>query len=211
VGILGYVPQPWNVNIHYDATLARLAHHGARSALDVGCGDGFLSARLARSGLEVVAVDADAPVVDRARARFPDVPVDWVVGDVMVLPLAAGSFDLVVSNATLHHLGDPGAALERLGDLVRPGGRLGVVCFVRPRWVDLPWWVIAFVARGAANRVRGKWEHTAPTSWPPAYTLAGLRRAASRLPGARTRRLVLGRVLVTWERPALTGSVSPTC
>ena len=77
------MPEPWNINIHYDATLSRLAPRGAGSALDVGCGDGFLSARLASRGLEVVAVDADRPVVERARARFPDVPVDWVVVDAM--------------------------------------------------------------------------------------------------------------------------------
>jgi 2-polyprenyl-3-methyl-5-hydroxy-6-metoxy-1,4-benzoquinol methylase len=40
------VAEPWNVNIHYDATLAGCVPATARSVLDVGCGDGFLAARL---------------------------------------------------------------------------------------------------------------------------------------------------------------------
>jgi 2-polyprenyl-3-methyl-5-hydroxy-6-metoxy-1,4-benzoquinol methylase len=38
--------EPWNINIHYDGKLDRSVPPEAGSVLDVGCGDGFLAARL---------------------------------------------------------------------------------------------------------------------------------------------------------------------
>lgn len=117
----------WNGNIHYDARLAACVPDGAGAVLDVGCGDGFLAARLARCVPLVVALDIDAPVLGRARARFPDAPVTWCHGDVLTRPLEAGSFDAVLSNAMLHHLPGTRAALRRLSQLVRPRpGLVGV-------------------------------------------------------------------------------------
>jgi SAM-dependent methyltransferase len=191
---------PWNVNIHYDALLESRVPPGARRVLDVGCGDGFLAARLARRIPDVTALDVDAPVLLRAQARFATAPVRWLHGDVMTAELPA--FDAVVSNAALHHLGDTGPALQRLADLVRPGGTLGVVAFVRPSPRNGLWHVTSWVACAVVNRVKGKWEHTAPIKWPPAATLRRLRAdARAALPGAVVRRLFYGRVLITWAKP----------
>jgi len=131
--------EPWNVNIHYDLTLDRQVPPAAKSVLDVGCGDGFLAARLARRVPHVVALDIDEPVLGRARSRFPNAPITWRHGDVLTDDLECGFFDAVVSNATLHHLGDAFTSLRRLGTLVRPGGVLAVVTFPCMQWRDLPW------------------------------------------------------------------------
>jgi 2-polyprenyl-3-methyl-5-hydroxy-6-metoxy-1,4-benzoquinol methylase len=193
---------PWNANIQYDGRLDACVPASATSALDVGCGDGFLAARLARRVPLVVAIDADAPVLGRARARFPDARVTWCHGDVLTHPLGRESFDAVVSNATLHQLPDAGEALRRLSQLVRPGGTLAIVGFVRTEWRDLPWAMTALACRGVANRVRGKWEHTAPKTWPPPDTLRQLRRSLREaLPGARISRLLMGRYLIVWHAP----------
>jgi 2-polyprenyl-3-methyl-5-hydroxy-6-metoxy-1,4-benzoquinol methylase len=195
--------EPWNVNIHYDARLDACVPPSALSALDVGCGDGFLAARLARRMPQVTAIDVDAPVLARARARFPDAEVTWCHGDVLTCPLAPGSFDAVVSNAALHHFADAREALRRLGELVRPGGTLAVVGFARASRRDWPWTAMAFILRGIIVRVRGYWEHTAPTVWPPPDTFNQVRLAAQEvLPGARIRRLLLGRYLMTWHSPS---------
>ena len=61
----------WNINIHYDALLDYKVPAGARRVLDVGCGDGFLAARLARRIPDVTAVELDAPVLQRARSGLP--------------------------------------------------------------------------------------------------------------------------------------------
>ena len=129
--------RPWNINIHYDELLAALAPRGSR-VLDVGCGDGFLAARLADQGCHVTAVDIDAPVLERARHRWAGYPVDWVQADVLSHAFEARSFDVVLSNATLHHLPDEVQALHTLGELVSPGGRLGVVGFARSGPRDWP-------------------------------------------------------------------------
>jgi SAM-dependent methyltransferase len=159
---------PWNANIHYDGRLDACVPASATSVLDVGCGDGFLAALLARRVPLVVAIDADAPVLGRARARFLDARVTWCHGDVLTHPLGRESFDAVVSNATR----------------------------------DWPWALTALACRGVANRVRGKWEHTAPQMWPPPDTLRQLRRSLREaLPGARISRLLMGRYLIVWRAP----------
>ncbi len=150
----------------------------------------------------MVGIDIDAPVLRRARDRFPDAPVTWCHGDALTHPFEPGSFDAVVSNATLHHLPEVRAALRRLSQLVRPGGTLAIVGFPRGEWRDLPWAAIGFIARGAAIRLHGKWEHTAPIAWPPRDTFRELRQAAREiLPGARIRHLLMERYLLTWTRP----------
>ncbi|WP_415975994.1 class I SAM-dependent methyltransferase [Rhodococcus sp. 077-4] len=192
--------QPWNINIHYDGLLDSLVPADACDVLDVGCGDGFLAARLAERITRVIALDVDAPVLRRAAARFPAAPVQWMNGDVAVVDLPEGGFDAVVSNATLHHLGDTRAALRRLSALVRPGGTLALVTFVKPSAREAPYWALTWVATAVIKRVRGNWKHTAPVSWPPPETLRQLRdntRAA--LPDARVRRLLYNRILITWH------------
>lgn len=194
----------WNVNIHYDGKLDSCVPLQAASALDVGCGDGFLAARLSRRVPHVVAVDVDRPVLERAEKRFPDSAVIWRHGDILALASELEAFDAVVSNATLHHFRDSRTALRCLRDLVRPGGTLAIVTFARPGWRYLPWALAAFVVRGVAIRLRGKWEHTAPTVWPPRETVHELRRhVRTELPGAHTSLLLMGRVFILWRAPAV--------
>ena len=105
-------------------------------------------------------------------------------------------------NATLHHLPDTRTALRRLSQLVRPGGTLAIVGFTRTEWRDWPWALISWTCLGAANRVRGKWEHTAPKVWPPRDTFRELRGSLREaLPGARISRLLMGRYLIIWHAP----------
>ena len=194
--------EPWNINIHYDGKLDASVSPDAVSALEVGCGDGFLAARLSERIPDVVAVDADAPVLERARQRFPRAAVKWRCGDILVIAGELGRFDAVVSNATLHHLPDTRAALACLRGLVGPGGTLALVAFARPGWRHLPWALATLVIRGIAIRLRGKWEHSAPTVWPPRDTVAELRRhVRAELPDAEVSLLPLGRVFVRWQAP----------
>jgi len=192
--------QAWNANIHYNALVDAEVPPGAHRALDVGCGDGFLAARLAQRIPEVTALDVDAPVLARAAARFSDSSVHWLHGDVMTAELP--SFDAVVSNAALHHIDDTRAALARLSGLVTRGGTLIVVTFVKPSLRHGPWYLTSSIACAVINQVKGKWEHTAPIKWPPPDTFSQLRaHVRAVLPDARIRRLLYGRVLITWRAP----------
>ena len=99
------------------------------SALDVGCGDGLLLARLAAVCRRAVGLETDGQAVARARRRLERTPqAEVLLDDVMDLdlPQRIGTFETVACVATLHHLPlEP--ALVRLSQLVTPGGRLIVV------------------------------------------------------------------------------------
>lgn len=192
--------KPWNANIHYDALLASLASAGDR-VLDVGCGDGFLSSRLAELGCQVVALDADAEVLERAKQRWPGHRIDWVHDDVLKVDLPLNSFDVVLSNAALHHIPDTVQALTRMAALARPGGRPGVVGFARNGFWDWPMSIMGTALLLVISQMRGRWEHSAPIKWPPALTYGETKRVAKdTLPGCTFRRLWLGRFFLTWTK-----------
>jgi SAM-dependent methyltransferase len=111
------------------ADVAATAADGAR-VLEVGCGPGRLSIRLAhRYGLDVIGFDLDPAMIERARANAErsqdgdERRPEFLVGDVASLAFPDGSFDLVVSTLSMHHWADPTAGLAEIGRVLRPGGR----------------------------------------------------------------------------------------
>jgi SAM-dependent methyltransferase len=110
------------------ADVAAVAPDGAR-VLEVGCGPGHLSTRLAHHGFEVTGLDLDPAMIARAQAnsdragsrgwRRPS----FLVGDVAALAFPDRSFDLVVSTLSMHHWADPAAGLAEIGRVLRPGAR----------------------------------------------------------------------------------------
>jgi 2-polyprenyl-3-methyl-5-hydroxy-6-metoxy-1,4-benzoquinol methylase len=130
---------PWNHNIHYYPVVLREVPAGAQHALDVGCGDGLLARQLRRTVPHVTAIDADGPVLGLARQRGGTEEIDYRHGDFLRFPFEPGSFDFISCVAALHHM-DEGMALEHMGRLLQPGGRLAVVGLARSRYpVGLPW------------------------------------------------------------------------
>ena len=95
-------------------------------AADLGCGPGYLVAKLAQlaPGLHVTGVDlADEMLVEaEASARRAGVQerVAFKKGDVAQLPFPDGSLDLVVSTLSLHHWSDPVGALDEIARVLRP-------------------------------------------------------------------------------------------
>ena len=193
----------WNGNTHYHPLILRALPTGASRVLDVGCGDGILSADLVRAGVpHVVGIDIDEGVLDRARARHRGLPIDWRLGDFNDAGLAAGSFDAVVSVATLHHV-DAVVSLQRFAELVRPGGVVVVVGLANCDWWDLPLEAVGMVLQRLLGAVYGYWEHSAPIVWPPPLTYRAMKIVGAEvLPGVKYRRHLLGRYSLVWRRPA---------
>jgi len=111
------------------AEVAASTPQGGR-ILEVGCGPGLLSVRLAQShGLEVTGLDLDPAMIELARANAltsssgPGRLPSFVVGDVAALPFDDGSFDIVVSTFSLHHWSDRTAGLNEIARVLAPGGR----------------------------------------------------------------------------------------
>jgi SAM-dependent methyltransferase len=99
-----------------------LAPHPAERILDLGCGDGALTVKLARLAT-VVGVDASAEQIAAARARGLDAHV--VDGAALDFD---GEFDAVFSNATLHWMRDSDAVIDGVWRALKPGGRFVAEC-----------------------------------------------------------------------------------
>jgi SAM-dependent methyltransferase len=161
------------------ATASAMVPDGAR-VLEVGCGPGHLSIRLARQhGLDTTGLDLDPVMIERARVNagrasegFGRLPPErlpsFLVGDVASMPFPNGSFDLVVSTLAIHHWANPTAGLAEIERVLRPGARALVWDF-RPGFVpfhgDLPAPVER--AHGAPLRVVS----ATPWRWPWRFNL----------------------------------------
>src|SRR5580704_12850114 len=86
--------------------------------LDLGCGDGVLTEKIAAAGATVVAVDAAPDMVAAAKAKGLDARV--VPGQSLAF---AREFDAVFSNAALHWMRPPEAVLAGVARALKPGGR----------------------------------------------------------------------------------------
>lgn len=95
-----------------------LAPRPGERILDLGCGDGTLTERIAASGCEVLGVDADASMVAAARAR--GLSVEQRDGQALDLD---GGFDAVFSNAALHWMPDAAGVLRGVHHALEPAGR----------------------------------------------------------------------------------------
>jgi SAM-dependent methyltransferase len=91
-------------------------------AIDVGCGPGVLTARLAAvlGPDHVLAVDPSESFVAATRERCPGVDVRPGVAE--KLPFADGSVDVALAQLVVHFMADPVAGLAEMGRVVRPGG-----------------------------------------------------------------------------------------
>jgi trans-aconitate methyltransferase len=96
-----------------------LAAQPGEVILDLGCGDGHLTQRIAATGARVLGVDASPQMVEAARAR--GVTAD--VANAESLPYPDGSFDAVFSNAALHWVRDQDGMMAAVHRVLKPGAR----------------------------------------------------------------------------------------
>jgi SAM-dependent methyltransferase len=204
----------WDHNRWYHRLLLREIPPGAERVLDVGCGAGTLARVLASRVPHVDAVDRSAAMLDAARR---DAPANLTLyqADALTAELPASAYDAVVSSAVLHHL-PLGDALPRMAALLRPGGVLAAVALPRidpPR--DVPVELAASLTHHGLGLVftglrqitgRPFFEHEPSVAvMPMADAVLTTRQvraeAEAALPGARVRRLLLWRYLLTWRKP----------
>ena len=95
-----------------------LAPQPGERILDLGCGDGALTAAIASAGADVVGIDTAADQVAACRARG----LDGRIGDGQNLTFSA-EFDAVFSNAALHWMSAADAVIGGVRRALKPGGR----------------------------------------------------------------------------------------
>jgi ubiquinone/menaquinone biosynthesis C-methylase UbiE len=94
--------------------------------LEVGCGTGQLTERLAASGFRLTAIDIGASMIAAARRRLAGPEVSFCVTSFEDLSAADATFDLVISGAAFHWI-DPEIAFSKSARLLRPGGWLALL------------------------------------------------------------------------------------
>ncbi len=113
----------------YDTLVELVDLHGGEEILDIGCGTGILSSRLARvsNGIVVCGLDAGSRMIQAAEKRMQRHrrQVEYRVGTATRLPYSDGRFDVVVSCLLFHLLQGPEKelALREIFRTLKPGGR----------------------------------------------------------------------------------------
>jgi ubiquinone/menaquinone biosynthesis C-methylase UbiE len=98
-------------------------------ALDVGCGDGRLTASLDAAAL--TAADVSAVALERARDRLPEAAFVELDADAS-FPLDDSAFDLVLCAETVEHVRDVQLFLSEIRRVLRPGGELALTTPATP-------------------------------------------------------------------------------
>jgi SAM-dependent methyltransferase len=99
--------------------------------LDVGCGTGEITSRVAElfPGAELLGIDLDEHHLERARARSARYGprVRFQVGDALQLPLGDAQFDLVICRHLLQAVPSPRRVVEEMRRVARPGAGLHLI------------------------------------------------------------------------------------
>ena len=162
-----------------EPVLDRLELRGDETVLDAGCGSGrvtrLLLDRLPRG--RVIAVDADAQMVQKARTELAGTAADVRHADLSQLRLHEGErVDAVFSNAVFHWVADHDALFAALAAALRPGGRMSVQCGGEGNVAKLHETALEAAAdAGLAARFAG---------WPRPWNFAGAAQTEARLRAA---------------------------
>jgi demethylmenaquinone methyltransferase / 2-methoxy-6-polyprenyl-1,4-benzoquinol methylase len=144
--------------------LERVGHRLPDQArvVDVACGTGDLIAALATDPRvrRRLGVDASHEMIVAASRRHAPATAHFVTGDIMALPLAPASVDLVTAGYAIRNVPSTEAALTELARVIAPGGWLAVLDFYRP---PAAWWRALFLGYlRVAGDIVGWWWHRRP-------------------------------------------------
>lgn len=112
-------------------------------ALDLACGTGDIAFELAERGASVVGLDITPRMIELARARDP--AARFLVGDMMSLPFADNTFDIVTTGYGLRNVPDLVVSIAEIRRVLVPGGQLLSLDFNRPMQPLVRWIYLAYL------------------------------------------------------------------
>jgi SAM-dependent methyltransferase len=207
----------WTQNNHYHAFLLRHVPPNCSNALEIGCGTGTFSRRLAERSQQVLALDLSAEMIRVARLRSAHLQnLEYRCAEVMACDLPSEGFDCVATIATLHHL-PLREVLIKLKHSLKPAGVLLVIDLFEPernllKPAGLRDGLVNVAAMGISGslrlihngrlkppkEVRAAWdEHGKTDSYPSMQEVRGL--CAEILPDAQIRQHLLWRYSIVWQ------------
>lgn len=125
----------WIGDVEFELLCRHLETNHGKSLLDVGCGTGWFTRRLAAAGLDVTGVDVDANTLDFARERSNH-DISYVEGDACRLPFPDRSFDQVISITALCFVDDWPRAIAEIVRVTRRRFVLGLLNRHSLLWLD---------------------------------------------------------------------------
>lgn len=173
--------------------------------LDVATGTGLVARELRRHDCQVVGIDLTAGML--AAADRTD-GIRFVQGRAERLPFPDASFDGLTFTYLLRYVDDPTATMRELARVVRPGGRIAMLEFFRPRPLPLRigWWLFTRLALPVLGslvsrdwRAIGRFLGRSIDSFYDRYSIESVWRGAG-IEDVRTEELFLGSAVVAYGR-----------
>jgi demethylmenaquinone methyltransferase/2-methoxy-6-polyprenyl-1,4-benzoquinol methylase len=186
-------------------------------ALDVATGTGDLAFELAQRvvpGGEVIAIDFAEPMLERARlkARGSHLPVTFLAGNALSLPLETATFDATACAFGIRNFDDRQRALFEMSRVTRPGGRVVILELTPPKNALARHYMDDIIPRLGHVLARAREAYAyLPESvqdFPDPVALARMMQAAG-LQKVTYRLLNFGTVALHWGTKAILNAVDP--
>jgi len=114
----------WHRTLIDPVLLRVMGNCKGKNILDMGCGNGYLSRRLARQGARVTALDASPGMIRKAKARDKGLGVRYIHSDASrMVTVSSSSFDIVFANMSLMDMEDAEGAVGEVARVLKKGGR----------------------------------------------------------------------------------------
>ncbi len=97
------------------------------TCLDIGCGTGSYTIKLAQSGVQMIGVDPSTVMLREAEIKNSS--IKWIQGTAESIPLPDNSVDGVIATLTVHHWSNHKDAFAELVRVLKPGARLVIFAF----------------------------------------------------------------------------------
>jgi ubiquinone/menaquinone biosynthesis C-methylase UbiE len=125
----------WSHNSHYHPFLLKHIPPHIEAALEIGCGTGAFSRRLAQRADRVLALDLSPQMIRIAKERSADYSnIEYETGDAAIWEFPESYFDCITTIATLHHLSLEDM-IPKMAHALKPGGMLLILdLYTIERW-----------------------------------------------------------------------------